>query len=667
MVPGNHDSRNVGYVHFEELFGPRARDAAQGRRVDRRRGLLRARPRPRPDRPQPLPDDRGGSSRSPADLRIFVLHHHLLPIPGTGRERNIVYDAGDLLEVLLRSRRQPRARRAQARAVRVAARGPVRRHDRHRLDAAPARSHAALLQRDRDRPGAGADLPQVPVRRAGADHRVLARRPHEYEKAELFRRRGGGHGRSARRDEGHRADRRRAPSRRSCATRSTGCAAEHEIAAVLFVGRRGEGARAAVLDDPRAHYGRDGDDRRPASPRAALRELAAARPAEAVVDLSGEPVLDARTRACGWRRSRSTSGSSTARRAAADAAAAASDLDARGAGRGRDRDRQADRQDGASAAISRRCCADAGSEPVSSRWGGAARPQPQLVRRGRGCPASRSCSRSPARGGHAASDYLEDAVLAGVTTRRLPALRRGPGGRDVRLERRSRACGSRCALEPGVVVLEGSGAALPPVAAHRTVCVDERRARARAGAVAPGPAAAAALGPASCCSARRSSPTAGARGAGGRSRRRGCPRERIVALRPASPSRPSRCPPARAWRVFTTARPEARAAAARAARSGTGSSVRAVSSNLARRDGARARPRAGGCASGCDVFLTELKAAAIDIVAEQRRAQRRRGRLPAQPAGRRSPGEPRPRRRAAASCRRAGAGAAREPRRRESR
>src|SRR5207253_11069850 len=24
VIPGNHDSRNVGYVHFEELFGPRA-------------------------------------------------------------------------------------------------------------------------------------------------------------------------------------------------------------------------------------------------------------------------------------------------------------------------------------------------------------------------------------------------------------------------------------------------------------------------------------------------------------------------------------------------------------------------------------------------------------------------------------------------------------------
>ena len=34
---------------------------------------------------------------------MFVLHHHLLPIPGTGRERNVVYDAGDTLEVLQRA------------------------------------------------------------------------------------------------------------------------------------------------------------------------------------------------------------------------------------------------------------------------------------------------------------------------------------------------------------------------------------------------------------------------------------------------------------------------------------------------------------------------------------------------------------------------------------
>jgi 3',5'-cyclic AMP phosphodiesterase CpdA len=38
-----------------------------------------------------------------AELRVFVLHHHLLPVPGTGRERNIVNDAGDTLETLQRA------------------------------------------------------------------------------------------------------------------------------------------------------------------------------------------------------------------------------------------------------------------------------------------------------------------------------------------------------------------------------------------------------------------------------------------------------------------------------------------------------------------------------------------------------------------------------------
>src|SRR5919205_700288 len=29
----------------------------------------------------------------PAEMRIFVCHHRLLPVPGTGRERNVIYDA----------------------------------------------------------------------------------------------------------------------------------------------------------------------------------------------------------------------------------------------------------------------------------------------------------------------------------------------------------------------------------------------------------------------------------------------------------------------------------------------------------------------------------------------------------------------------------------------
>jgi 3',5'-cyclic-AMP phosphodiesterase len=102
VVPGNHDSRNVGYVHFEEQFGPRAS-------VLHKHGLtIVAEDSSEPD----LDHGQIGRNRYPtieqaftgfSNLNVFVLHHHLLPIPGTGRERNIVYDAGDLLEVLLRS------------------------------------------------------------------------------------------------------------------------------------------------------------------------------------------------------------------------------------------------------------------------------------------------------------------------------------------------------------------------------------------------------------------------------------------------------------------------------------------------------------------------------------------------------------------------------------
>ena len=59
VIPGNHDSRNVGYVHFEELFGERNSTLRVGNGDGRRGRLERARPRQRPDRPRPLPLDRG--------------------------------------------------------------------------------------------------------------------------------------------------------------------------------------------------------------------------------------------------------------------------------------------------------------------------------------------------------------------------------------------------------------------------------------------------------------------------------------------------------------------------------------------------------------------------------------------------------------------------------
>ena len=102
-IPGNHDSRNVGYVHFEELIGPRST-------VLRKHGItFVAVDSSEPD----LDNGTVGRGRypwieeqfaPPADFRVFVLHHHLLPIPGTGRERNVVHDAGDTLEVLQRAK-----------------------------------------------------------------------------------------------------------------------------------------------------------------------------------------------------------------------------------------------------------------------------------------------------------------------------------------------------------------------------------------------------------------------------------------------------------------------------------------------------------------------------------------------------------------------------------
>jgi 3',5'-cyclic AMP phosphodiesterase CpdA len=100
IIPGNHDSRNVGYVHFEDLFGPRSA-------VVRLDGITIV----GVDSSQPDLDS-GSVGRERYDwikkqfaeadgVRIFAIHHHLLSIPGTGRERSIVNDAGDLLEVLL--------------------------------------------------------------------------------------------------------------------------------------------------------------------------------------------------------------------------------------------------------------------------------------------------------------------------------------------------------------------------------------------------------------------------------------------------------------------------------------------------------------------------------------------------------------------------------------
>ena len=101
VIPGNHDSRNVGYVHFERLFGERQSV------IDLDEVILVGVDSSEPD----LNDGQVGRehydfieesfSDAVDKIKIFVVHHHLIPLPGTGRERNIIFDAGDILERLI--------------------------------------------------------------------------------------------------------------------------------------------------------------------------------------------------------------------------------------------------------------------------------------------------------------------------------------------------------------------------------------------------------------------------------------------------------------------------------------------------------------------------------------------------------------------------------------
>ena len=186
-------------------------------------------------------------------------------------------------------------------------------------------------------------------------------------------------------------------------------------------------------------------------------------------------------------------------------------------------------------------------------------------------------------GGHAASDYLEGAVIAGV---RSVGCRRVGGGFAGEPARSNVAEGAALAasLEPGAIVLEGSGACIPPVAADRTVCVagagasepfaEYRFARADLVLAAPGASAPPAALP--------------------------------FALRP-EPLEP--VPAGSRVALFTTGAPAVEGVEA------VRSSVNLARRSLLAADVERAlRER-------CDVWLTELKAAAIDTLALRARAE----------------------------------------------
>ena len=471
-VPGNHDSRNVGYLHFEDLIGPRMwSHDVEGVRIV---GVDSSEP--------DLNEGKVGrvhydwirrQFEEPAQLKVFVLHHHLLPIPGTGRERSTVMDAGDLLEVLIHA------------GVQVVLSGHKHVPYVWRLEdmyVANAGTVSSLRVRGYTKPCYNVlefDDGQV---------RILRRFPfgesHVMTHFSLAATSSTGStscpSRSARcpsaTSEHVRAPRSSPLARGGVPPMRTVVLVDGEhyppvtrwaIETAIAPWPRGRGRRCSSAASRRSTRDR--------CPTSACRRAAAGQPIawprladaierwtpEVVLDLSDEPVLGYRERmelaavALDPRRPLRRARTSELEPAAARRRRSPAP-DAR-----RDRHGQANRED------------------RDQRRGGAARRReagldPVVVAMGRGGPPSRrwrrraactsiACSSSFATGQHAASDYLEDALTTGVTT--IGARRAGGGlaGAAVRDELPEAAPSWPPTPSRVSSMLEGSGAAVPPV------------------------------------------------------------------------------------------------------------------------------------------------------------------------------------------------------------
>jgi cyclic 2,3-diphosphoglycerate synthase len=222
-----------------------------------------------------------------------------------------------------------------------------------------------------------------------------------------------------------------------------------------------------------------------------------------------------------------------------------------------------------------RLLAERGLEPVIVCMGRGGPPEPQVAPAGIGLDELIAISES---GEHAASDYLEDAALAGVRT--VGCRRVGGGLAGEPAESNVREGGALAAsLEPHVLLFEGSGSAIPPVEVDRTLCIAGARAIEDLGAYRLLRADLILL------------PDFAGHG----------PVEGIRFALRAEPVEP--VPGDARVALFTTGAPSCE-----------GVEPVVSSENLARRSALEADLESAA-AAGCDLYLTELKAAAIDTVA----------------------------------------------------
>ncbi len=103
MVPGNHDKRSGGISLYKNFIGKPSGvkeihnaviiyvDSGVADTNDGRVGMIKY---------NMIKDNL--KKHQTKDIKILVLHHHIVPTPRAGRERNVLSNAGDLLDLILR-------------------------------------------------------------------------------------------------------------------------------------------------------------------------------------------------------------------------------------------------------------------------------------------------------------------------------------------------------------------------------------------------------------------------------------------------------------------------------------------------------------------------------------------------------------------------------------
>ncbi|EKF86497.1 metallophosphoesterase [Methanobacterium formicicum] len=108
VVPGNHDSRHLGNICFEELIKDRYGTLKVKNHGFKVIGLDSSEPDlnfGKVGRSQQSFMEKAMKNASKEGLfKIIALHHHIIPVPRTGRERNVLSDAGDILMSLIENK-----------------------------------------------------------------------------------------------------------------------------------------------------------------------------------------------------------------------------------------------------------------------------------------------------------------------------------------------------------------------------------------------------------------------------------------------------------------------------------------------------------------------------------------------------------------------------------